>query len=107
MNTRAPLAAAALVWLGGCTHYVPMVLPTLKCPIPPSLAQSCAKPQTLADGLSFADLVRGYQIDRQALQACAVQHEDLRAAVEACNAQIDQYNASLSKLAPPGALPAK
>lgn len=106
MSARAVLAAG-VICLSGCTHYVPMVLPTLKCPIPPSLAQSCAKPQSLADGLSFADLVRGYQVDRQSLQACAVQHDDLLAAVEACNSQIDQYNAALSKLAPPGSVPAK
>ena len=102
MNLRrlAPAWTVALLGLPACTHYVPLVLPTLKCPIPPGLTQSCARPMTLPDGLSFADLVRDYQADRQSLLLCAVQHDDLRAAIDACNTQIDQYNSALTKLNP-------
>jgi hypothetical protein len=44
-------------------------------------------PQPLKPGLTYRELVEAHLADRQQLQRCVAQHEDLRRLVAACNAR--------------------
>ncbi|MFM2059365.1 MAG: hypothetical protein RLY71_3750 [Pseudomonadota bacterium] len=97
MKERFCLAAVAL--LAGCsTTHVPIVPPSLTCTPPEQMQQTCAAPQRLKDGLSYAELITAYQTDRQALQRCALQHESLKQAVASCQDAITRHNAELAKI---------
>lgn len=91
--------AAAVLLLAGCsTTYVPIVPPSLTCSPPEQMQQTCAAPQRLKDGLSYAELITSYQTDRQALQRCALQHEALKQAVATCQEAIARHNAELARI---------
>jgi hypothetical protein len=91
--------AAAVLLLAGCsTTYVPVVPPSMTCTPPEQMQQTCAAPQRLKDGLTYAELITAYQNDRQALQRCTLQHEALKQAVASCQDAITRHNAELAKI---------
>jgi hypothetical protein len=94
------VAAAGLAVLTGCaaTQYVAQVPPSLKCEPSASLMAPCPAPTPLKAGLTYREVLDAHLADRQQLQRCAVQQEDLRRAVQTCNARIDAHNAELAKL---------
>ena len=98
----SPTTALALLvaaGLGGCgtTHYVAQVPLSLKCEVPAAMTTACPTPQPLKAGLTYRELVEAHLTDRQQLQRCAAQQEDLRRLVTACNARIDAHNAELAR----------
>lgn len=92
-------ACAAALLLAACAHEVQVVVvdPAKPCEPSAALLQACAVPTPLAEGLSFRDLVVGYQADRQSLARCALQQADLAKAVAACNDEIAKHNERLLK----------
>jgi hypothetical protein len=91
---------AAAAALSGCTtpQYVAQVPPSLKCEPAAALMASCPTPTPLKTGLTYRELLDAHLADRQQLQRCAVQVDDLRRAVNTCNARIEAHNAELAKL---------
>lgn len=93
------IALVGLTGLGGCsTTHVPEVVPPLRCNIPAALLKECAAPAGLKEGLTFGELLSAHQADRQALRSCALQHADLRAAVETCRSETERHNADLERI---------
>jgi hypothetical protein len=94
-----PLALVAAFALTGCaTQYVAQVLPSLKCEPPAALMAPCPAPASLKAGLTYRELLEAHLADRQQLQRCAAQQDDLRRAINTCNARIEAHNAELAKL---------
>lgn len=94
-------AAVGTVVLTGCatTHPVAQVPPSLKCEPQAALMAPCPAPTPLKAGLTYREVLDAHLADRQQLQRCAAQQEDLRRAVQTCNARIDAHNAELAKAA--------
>ena len=93
------LAAAAVTVLTGCaTQYVAQVPPSLKCEPSAPLMAPCPAPAALKAGLTYRELLEAHLADRQQLQRCAAQQDDLRRAINTCNARIEAHNAELVKL---------
>jgi hypothetical protein len=93
-----PLAVAAVALSGCATQYVAQVPPSLKCEPAAVLMAACPAPTPLKTGLTYRELLEAHLSDRQQLQRCAVQLDDLRRAVNTCNARIEAHNAELAKL---------
>lgn len=90
--------------LSGCaTQYVAQVPPSLKCEPAAVLMAPCPAPTPLKAGLTYRELLEAHLADRQQLQRCAQQQDDLRRALNTCNARIEAHNAELAKL--PGKKP--
>lgn len=83
---------------GCCTTHVPEVVPPLRCNIPAEMLKDCAAPSGLKEGMTFGELLSAHQADRQALRSCALQHADLRAAVETCRSETERHNADLERI---------
>lgn len=96
MMKRMLICVAVLA--SGCTHYVPIVTPALRCEPASNLLQSCERPGLMPDGSTYGDLLHQTQIDRQNLQRCVLQHADLVQALAVCNQEIDRHNAALTKI---------
>lgn len=92
-----PLVAVALT--GCATHPAAQVPASLKCEPSAALLAPCAAPVALKAGLTYREMLDAHLADRQQLQRCATQQDELRRAVNACNARIDAYNAELTKAA--------
>ena len=100
-DARVPLMSLAGVaaLLSGCaTQYVAQVPPSLKCEPAAALMAPCPAPTPLKAGLTYRELLEAHLADRQQLQRCAVQLDDLRRTVNTCNARIEAHNAELAKL---------
>ena len=84
-----PVLLAAL--LAGCATRPATPTPpvTLRCVVPPGADSACPTPQPLKPGLTYRELLEAHLADRQQLQRCALQHEEMRRIVAACNARID------------------
>lgn len=96
---NALLALMAAFALTGCaTQYVAQVPPSLKCEPPVALMAPCPAPAALKAGLTYRELLEAHLADRQQLQRCAAQQDDLRRAINTCNARIEAHNAELVKL---------
>ncbi|MEX8508339.1 MAG: hypothetical protein AB3X46_08530 [Leptothrix ochracea] len=95
---RMLICAAVLV--SGCTHYVPVVTPALRCEPAANLLQGCERPGLMPDGSTYEDLLRQSQTDRQNLQRCALQHADLVQALAVCNEEIERHNQALTQINP-------
>lgn len=95
------VAVAGMAALTGCgtTQYVAQVPPSLKCEPPTPLMAPCPAPTPLKAGLTYREVLDVHLADRQQLQRCAAQQEELRRAVQTCNARIDAHNAELAKAA--------
>jgi hypothetical protein len=96
MMKRMLICAAVLA--SGCTHYVPVVTPALRCEPAPNLLQSCERPGLMPDGSTYGDLLHQAQTDRQNLQRCVLQHADLVQALAVCNEEIERHNDALTKI---------
>lgn len=94
-----PMGLLVAAALGGCgtTHPAAQVPSSLRCELPAGSA--CPVPQPLKAGLTYRELVEAHLADRQQLQRCAAQQEELRRLVAACNARIDAHNAELVRAA--------
>lgn len=98
--TRTVLLVTASLMLTACaTQYVAQVPPSLKCEPPAALLAPCPAPAALKSGLTYRELLEAHLADRQQLQRCATQQDDLRRAINSCNARIEAHNAELAKLA--------
>lgn len=95
MRTFACLAAPCCLLVACAAPAIPVVPPALGCPVPPSLAQACSAPRTLAIGTSYAELLIDYRADRASLAACARSQRDLVRLLASCQADLADYNASL------------
>lgn len=94
-----PAALVAVLTLTGCaTQYVAQVPPSLKCEPAAALMAPCPAPAALKAGLTYRELLEAHLADRQQLQRCAAQQDDLRRAINTCNARIEAHNVELSKL---------
>ena len=98
MTRRAVLVTAALLQTACATQYVAQVPPSLKCEPPAALLASCPAPAALKSGLTYRELLEAHLADRQQLQRCAAQQDDLRRALNTCNARIEAHNAEMAKL---------
>jgi hypothetical protein len=100
--TRAALPAttalAAALMLGGCTHYVPRLAPSLRCDMPASLTAACDGPEGLPGELTYGELIALAQRDRQRLLRCGVQQQDLARAVALCSRSIEAHNTELDRI---------
>lgn len=98
--TRTVLLVTASLLLTACaTQYVAQVPPSLKCEPPAALLAPCPAPAALKSGLTYRELLEAHLADRQQLQRCAAQQDDLRRTINTCNARIEAHNAELAKLA--------
>lgn len=98
--TRTGLLVTASVLLTACaTQYVAQVPPSLKCEPPAALMAPCPAPAALKSGVTYRELLEAHLADRQQLLRCAAQQDDLRRAINTCNARIEAHNAELSKAA--------
>jgi len=88
----------AVLLLGACSHYVPVIPPAVQCEVPETLLQGCESPTALAEGLNFGELLQGMQADRQNLQRCAIQQADLSQAVRGCQERIRLHNQKLAEI---------
>lgn len=96
LRVTAPLLAPLL--LTACaTQYVAQVPPSLKCEPPAVLMAPCPAPAALKSGLTYRELLEAHLADRQQLQRCAAQQDDLRRTINTCNARIEAHNAELAK----------
>jgi hypothetical protein len=96
--TRFCCCLLAVVALTGCaTHPVAQVPASLKCEPAAALLAPCAVPVALKAGLTYREMLDAHLADRQQLQRCAAQQDDLRRSVNTCNARIDAHNAELLK----------
>lgn len=94
-----PLMGLMAAVLSGCaTQHVAQVPPSLKCEPAALLMAPCPAPTPLKTGLTYRELLDAHLADRQQLQRCATQQDDLRRAVNTCNARIDAHNAELARL---------
>jgi hypothetical protein len=90
--------ALAAVALTGCaTHPFAQVPSSLKCEPSAALLSPCAAPVALKDGLTYREMLDAHLVDREHLQRCAAQQDELRRALNTCNARLDAYNTELSK----------
>lgn len=80
------------VGLAGCASSVPVVGEALKCEPAAEIARRCDLPREVREGITYGDLVKLMQEDRQALGVCANRHEALARSIAACNEQIEQHN---------------
>lgn len=92
-------ALLAAVSSGCATQYVAQVPPSLRCEPPAALMAACPAPAALRSGLTYRELLEAHLADRQQLQRCALQQDDLRRAILACNARIEAHNAELARSA--------
>ncbi|MDZ7855225.1 hypothetical protein [Sphaerotilus sp.] len=99
-RTRTGLLVTAPLLLTACaTQYVAQVPPSLKCEPPAVLMAPCPAPAALKSGLTYRELLEVHLADRQQLQRCAAQQDDLRRTINTCNARIEAHNAELAKAA--------
>ncbi|WP_338414547.1 hypothetical protein [uncultured Sphaerotilus sp.] len=94
-----PLAAMALSLTGCASHPAAQVPASLRCEPPAALLAPCAAPVALKPGLTYREMLDAHLADRQQLQRCAAQQDELRRALNSCNARIDAHNAELVKAA--------
>jgi hypothetical protein len=100
-KTRTGLLVMAPMLLTACaTQYVAQVPPSLKCEPPAALLAPCPTPAALKSGLTYRELLEAHLADRQQLQRCAAQHDDLRRVLNTCNARIEAHNTELAKQPP-------
>lgn len=87
----SPLLLSTALALGGCASRPPgpPAPVALKCVLPAGVDSACPTPQPLKAGLTYRELLEVHLADRQQLQRCAAQHEELRRVVAACGARID------------------
>ena len=87
-----PLGAAVVLQLSGCGATVKLIPEPLACSVADSvLDQPCAAPSTLADGASYADLLKAGIDDRAALRACESRRAELALALRTCNQAVEKY----------------
>jgi hypothetical protein len=87
-----------LAGLGGCTHYVPTLAPSMSCDLPASLTTRCDGPEAITGEITYGELIQIAQRDRQRLQLCGVKQQDLLKAVDTCRSAIAAHNAELDKI---------
>lgn len=90
MKTLTILLSAIAVT--GCTTVAPVIEEAIQCKPPEALLANCDTPQEIQAGVTYADLIKLMQQDRQNLADCGVRHEDLTKAIAVCNDEIDKYN---------------
>jgi len=91
MPSRLFLSLSVVLLAAGCASgpAVPTPPVALKCALPTGADSACPAPQPLKAGLTYRELLEAHLEDRQQLQRCAAQHEELRRIVAVCNARID------------------
>ena len=98
-NTRTGLLLGAAGLLAGCaTPHMAQVPASLKCEPAAPLMAPCPTPAALKSGLTYRELLEAHLADRQQLQRCAAQQDDLRRAINTCNARIEAHNAELARM---------
>jgi hypothetical protein len=92
----AALALLTLPWLGGCAPTLPRMPEPIDCPVSEAvLAQRCADPLPLADGVTYGDVIAAAIDDRKALRACSAHDRLLVQTLQECRAAIDRYRAQI------------
>lgn len=87
-----------LAGLPGCaTHYAPVLVPTLECKLADTLLAGCEAPGAITPDMTYGEVIKLAQGDRQKLARCQVQQQDLATAVRACNQAIAAHNAELAR----------
>lgn len=89
------LAFALMLGISACATRVPVVSEALKCEPAEDIARRCELPQQVQEGVTYGDLIKLMQNDRQALGVCANRHDALAKAITACNQQIESHNQRL------------
>lgn len=83
------------VLLAACTTSVPVVGEAIKCEPAEEIARRCELPVQVREGITYGELIKLMQDDRQALGVCANRHDALTKAITACNQQIELHNQRL------------
>jgi hypothetical protein len=91
------LGLLAVVLPGCATHYAPVLVPTLECKLAESLLAGCEAPGAITQDMTYGEMIKLAQGDRQKLARCNVQQQDLANAVRACNQAIAAHNAELAR----------
>jgi len=91
------LVLLAAVALAGCATPAAQGPGARRCEPAAALMAPCAAPVALKAGLTYREMLEVHLADRQQLQRCAAQQDELRRAVAHCNARIDAHDAELSK----------
>lgn len=92
MATKIGFGLLGSIVLTACTSTVPVVGEALKCEPAAEIARRCDLPREVREGITYGDLVKLMQEDRQALGVCANRHDALAKSIAACNEQIEQHN---------------
>ncbi len=94
-----PLGAAVVLQLSGCGATVKLIPEPLACSVADSvLDQPCAAPSTLADGASYADLLKAGIDDRAALRSCARHDRLLADTLRECKLATERYKATIQQI---------
>ena len=91
LSPASALVLLAALGLGGCASSpsVPPAPVAPKCVLQTGVDSACPTPQPLKAGLTYRELLEAHLADRQQLQRCAAQHEELRRVIAACQARVD------------------
>jgi hypothetical protein len=96
LGTACPLV---LAFLASACQTVPVIPDPLPCPISDAiLKESCSKPSTLPGGLTYSDLINALKEDRNALVKCAAHDQQLKSAIQDCNAELEKYKQRLHEI---------
>jgi hypothetical protein len=96
LSTTSATVLAFLVC--GC-QTVPVIPDPLPCPISDAiLKESCSKPSPLPVGLTYSDLINALKEDRNALLKCAAHDQQLKSAIQDCNAELEKYKHRLHEI---------
>ena len=85
-------------FISGC-QTVPVIPDPLPCPISDAiLMESCSKPSPLPEGLTYSDLINALKEDRNALVKCAAHDQQIKSAIQNCNAELEKYKKRLHEI---------
>ncbi len=91
-------SGSVLLAMPGCaTHYAPVLVPTLECKLADSLLAGCEAPGAITPDMTYGEMIKLAQGDRQKLARCSLQQQDLASAVRACNQAIAEHNTQLER----------
>jgi len=97
-NMRRILALLAAVILSGCCRSVPVIKEAIPCKPPQELSGSCDLPVKIEEGITYDELLRLVQKDREHLNTCGRRYEDLVKLINACNEEIDKHNQRIQEI---------
>lgn len=86
------------LYIAGCKT-LPLVPHAVNCDVNAELlADNCAPPKPISNGISYAALVDTMQADRKALRDCNITTSALRDAIRRCNRATTEYNQKIDAI---------